>query len=139
MRNVSLKAILGWLTAIVVVLVVMPTSQAKTTTSKLLSIKTVEFEETSDEIFSGSIPYIHLAQMHKNMVLRYKNPVVKAIAKHSQSEVDDYHVKRAAMSEESSKGYNVIYYETIYNKEICEVSAVTVDRTGNFSVKIALC
>ena len=139
MMNVSLKAILGWLAVIVVVLVVTPTSQAKTTTSKLLSIKTVEFEETSDEIFSGSIPYIHLAQMHKDMVLRYKNPVVKAIAKHSQSEVDDYHVKRAAMSEESSKGYNVIYYETIYNQEICEVSAVTVDRNGNFSVKIALC
>ena len=77
--------------------------------------------------------------MHKDMVLRYKNPVVKAIAKHSQSEVDDYHVKRAAMSEEPSKGYNVIYYETIYNKEICEVSAVTVDRNGNFSVKTALC
>ena len=139
MMNVGLKTILGWLAAIVVALVVIPTSQAKTTKPKLLSIKTVEFEETSDEIFSGSIPYIHLAQMHKDMVLRYKNPVVNAIAKHSQSEVDDYHVKRAAMSEEPSKGYNVIYYETIYNKEICEVSAVTVDRSGNFSVKTALC
>ena len=139
MMNVSLKNIFGWLAVIVAVLVVIPTSQAKTTTPKLLSIKTVEFEETSDEIFSGSIPYIHLAQMHKDMVLRYKNPVVKAIAKHSQSEVADYHVKRGAMSEESPKGYNVIYYETIYNKEICEVSAVTVDRSGNFSVKTALC
>ena len=137
--NVSIKKIFGWLAVIVAMLVVIPTSQAKTTTPKLLSIKTVEFEETSDEIFSGSIPYIDLAQMHKNMVLRYKNPVVKAIAKHSQSEVADYHVKRAAMSEEPSKGYNVIYYETIYNKEICEVSAVTVDRNGNFSVKTALC
>lgn len=139
MMNVSFKTIFGWLAVIVAVLVVIPTSQAKTTTPKLLSIKTVEFEETSDEIFSGSIPYIHLAQMHKDMVLRYKNPVVKAIAKHSQSEVADYHVKRGAMSEESPKGYNVIYYETIYNKEICEVSAVTVDRNGNFSVRTALC
>lgn len=139
MMNVSIKNIFGWLAVIVAVLVVIPTSQAKTTTPKLLSIKTVEFEETSDEIFSGSIPYIHLAQMHKDMVLRYKNPVVKAIAKHSQSEVADYHVRRGAMSEESPKGYNVIYYETIYNKEICEVSAVTVDRNGNFSVRTALC
>ncbi len=139
MMNVNLKPILGWIVVVAVMSIVMSTSQAKTTTPKLLSIKTVEFEETSDEIFSGSIPYIHLAQMHKDMVLRYKNPVVNAIAKHSQSEVDDYHVKRVAMSEEPSKGYNVIYYETIYNKEICEVSAVTVDRNGNFSVKTALC
>lgn len=139
MMNVSLKSILGWIVVTTVMLMVMSTSHAKTTTPKLLSIKTTEFVETSDEIFSGSIPYIDLAQMHKDMVLRYKNPVVKAIAKHAYTEVGDYHVKRAAMSEESPKGYNVIYYETIYNKEICEVSAVTVDRNGNFSVKTALC
>lgn len=137
--SVKVKTFLGWLLVVMMGLVTIPSLQAKTAAPKLLSIQTTEFEETSDEIFSGSIPYIQLAKMHQDMVMRYKDPVLRAISKQSRTNIADYHVKRAAMSEESPKGYNLIYYETIYNKEICEVSAVTVDHRGNFSVKTALC
>ena len=137
--GVKVKTIKGWLIAITIVLVTWSTAYAKNTTPKLISIQTTEFIETSNEIFSGSIPYFQLAQMHKDMVVRYKDPFLRAVAKQSHADVKDYHVKRAAMSEEATKGYNLIYYETIYNKEICEVSAVTVERNGNFSIKTALC
>lgn len=139
MTNVNLKRILSWVMVALFSTLIITTANAKTTTPKLLGIETVEFEETSDDIFAWSIPYTDLAPLHQQVVLKYKPLVLKAIAASSGAKVADYHVKRAAMSEEAPRGTMLLYYETIYNKKICEVSAVSVDQKGNYSIKTSLC
>lgn len=137
MENV--KDMLRWVIAFAVVVFLIPVPADAKAPPKLVKIENVEFEESSNEIFQVTIPYIHLAPMHQEIVKKYKDYLVKAIAKDSHTKAGDYHVKRAAMSEEAEKGTYLIYYETIYDKHVCEVSAMTVDSQGNYSIKSSPC
>lgn len=116
-------------------------AEAKATAPKLIGYEYTAFGATSNEIFKTLAPYTQVHVSYKKLIEKYKPLLIRQLAKASDDVVAGYHVRRAAISTESEaeEGTTIIYYETIYSKNLCEVSAVTVYKNGNYSILTSLC
>lgn len=135
------KILLGILGAVVFTTTSMSACAKANTSPKMVEYSYTAFGASSNEIFSTMIPYTDLPKNYKALVDKYKPLLIRQLAKASDDVVAGYHVRRAAISAESEAetGNTIIYYETIYSKNLCEISAVTVYKNGNYSILASLC
>lgn len=141
MKKLILKNRVGVIICFILSICLSVNTYAKPKTPKLIGYTYTAFGATADEIFEPLAPYTALPPAYKKLVNTYKPLLIRQLAKASDDVVASYHVRRAAISTESEAeaGTIIIYYETIYGKNLCEVSSVTVYKSGNYSILTSLC
>lgn len=116
------------------------TAQAKAATApKLVKYEYTLFSTSAHAIFEQAVPFTALTPVDKNLVLKYRPYVIRQLSRGNEEVAKGYHLRRAAIRKDAHEGNTVIYYETIYSKKVCEVTAVAVQPNGNFSMASSPC
>lgn len=124
--------------SVVIIISALFNVQAKETVPKLLTYETINTDTTSDEYWSGVVPYRDLNKNHKKLVDTYQKIILIKMANQMGIKASDYRVVRRGIFEESSPGSTDIYYETLY-KSVCEVNIISVRKNGDYEFYTTLC
>jgi hypothetical protein len=132
------KIINIFLASVVIVVSSIFGVHAKEPVPKLLKYETLNIDSTSDDYWSGVVPYSDLRSDHKRLMNKYQNIILIKMANQMGLKVSDYKVMRKGIFEESSPDEYDLYYETMY-KSICEVNIISVHKNGDFDFYTTLC
>lgn len=127
-----------FISSVVVIFSALFTAHAKETVPKLLTYETINTDTTSDEYWSGVVPYSDLNKNHKRLVDTYQRIILIKMANQMGIKASDYRVIRRGIFEESSLGSTDLYYETLY-KSVCEVNIISVRKNGDYEFYTTLC